>query len=133
MEVSALLVEFDGLITVNIPTDAWRFPGDVSWQEDLKALGQRFRMWLWHTLRCDFGFAGAFDSLLALYHEMTKERVFCNYSGLLCRNLSLPHTWLLSELCMPTEICSASGLYADIRRAGDEEEISLCGLVKNLI
>lgn len=47
MEVSALLVEFDSLITVKshprIPTDAWRFPINVLWQEDLKALGQEFQ------------------------------------------------------------------------------------------
>ncbi len=46
VEVNALLVEFNGLITVkshySISTDAWRFPINVSWHEDLKALGQEF-------------------------------------------------------------------------------------------
>lgn len=44
------------------------------------------------TVLCLNGFTGAFASLLAPYHEMTKPGVFCNYSRLPCRNLSLSYT-----------------------------------------
>lgn len=46
IEASALLVEFNGLITVkshhSVLTDAWHAPIDASWRETLTDLGQEF-------------------------------------------------------------------------------------------